>query len=161
MPIFDRSVSPRHLLPLRDETRRTLVGRVLAAFRSDYPDIQFDVLWGSTTCNAQAWRDADGRRRVRLYGGLARHKAIGCDALIFALGHEVGHHIGGIPVHDKFPWLSCECVADRHAQSTVSRMSPTPRRSLANALRQLAAARGEESRGRRGALFCPHGGPDA
>jgi hypothetical protein len=159
MPIFDRSVPSRHLLPPDDAARRALVERVLALFRRRYPDIRFDVLWDSATCNAQAWRDGDGRSRVRLYGGLARHKAVGREALVYALGHEVGHHRGDAPVHPRFPWLSCECVAERQAQAAVSRLSRTPRRSLAAAQAQLAAARGAGSAGRAASRFCPHGGP--
>ena len=57
--------------------------------------------------NAQAFLDG-GRKRVRLYGGLVRHRKIGSAGLAVALAHETGHHLAGPPYLQFYHWLSSE-----------------------------------------------------
>lgn len=57
--------------------------------------------------NAQAFIDGD-KKRVRLYGGLVRHRYIGSAGLSVALAHESGHHLGGAPYLRSYRWLSSE-----------------------------------------------------
>lgn len=57
--------------------------------------------------NAQAFVDGD-KKRVRLYGGLVRHRYIGSAGLAVALAHETGHHLGGAPSMKYLHWLSSE-----------------------------------------------------
>jgi hypothetical protein len=57
--------------------------------------------------NAQAFLE-DQTRRVRLYGGLVRHRKIGFAGLAVTLAHETGHHLGGPPHLRFYQWLSSE-----------------------------------------------------
>jgi hypothetical protein len=95
---------------------RRRVDDLLERFRASFPQIEYDVLWVSRTCNAQAFV-ADGRRCVRLYGGLARHKRMTVAGLAWVLAHETGHHVGGAPFHELQPYLSSEERADRWART--------------------------------------------
>lgn len=79
--------------------------------------------------NAQAFLDG-GVKRVRLFGGLVRHRRIGSAGLAVALAHETGHHLGGPPFHFAYRWLSSEEQADKWA--------------LAVGLRELFGERGAE-----------------
>lgn len=57
--------------------------------------------------NAQAFL-LGGKKCVRLYGGLVRHRRIGSAGLAVALAHETGHHLGGAPYLPYHRWLSSE-----------------------------------------------------
>lgn len=57
--------------------------------------------------NAQALGDPICRR-VRLFGGLIRHRSLTSAALTFVVAHETGHHLGGEPRHPVLHWLSSE-----------------------------------------------------
>lgn len=57
----------------------------------------------------------DGRRHVRLYGGLARHRRLSVAGIAWVLAHETGHHLGGPPAHSHYFWLSSEERADEWA----------------------------------------------
>ena len=97
------------------EPRRELVCDLLERFSRCFVEIEYEVLWASATVNAQAVRIID-RRCVKLYGGLARHPAIGRAGLACVLAHETGHHLGGAPFHEYLPWLSSEDRADEWAE---------------------------------------------
>lgn len=47
-------------------------------------------------------------KRVRVFGGLVRHRKIGAAGLAFVLAHETGHHLGGAPFLSYYHWLSSE-----------------------------------------------------
>ena len=71
-----------------------------------FDDISFRLEWGDPTVNAIAFgnngRDSAGnltspdfgKRTVVLFGGMARHPALGLEGLSIILAHEVGHHYG-------------------------------------------------------------------
>jgi hypothetical protein len=103
------------LPPALFEARRELIRELLQSFSRGFKEIEFEVLWASATVNAQAVRIVD-RRCVKLYGGLARHPAIGRAGLACVLAHETGHHLGGPPFHEYLPWLSGEGRADQWAE---------------------------------------------
>ena len=110
MPIFDAPARPGMLRPITPDMKaavEALVGR----FRTAFPQLDFEIAWRSDTVNARALRGT-GRRRICLYGGMARHKMIGEDGLALTLAHEIGHVLGGRPRHPYHFWLSCEGVAD-------------------------------------------------
>jgi hypothetical protein len=67
--------------------------------------------------NAQAFLDGN-KKRVRLYGGLVRHRQIGVDGLAVALAHETGHHLAGAPYLPFHRWLSDEQRATEWALTT-------------------------------------------
>jgi hypothetical protein len=110
VPIFD--IPPRKgSLRAIDTELKTRTEALVARFREVFADLDFEIAWNSDTVNARALFGRP-RNKIVLYGGLARHKAIGEDGLALALAHEVGHLLGGRPRHPYHFWLSCEGVAD-------------------------------------------------
>ncbi|GKQ54916.1 hypothetical protein [Bradyrhizobium sp. Ce-3] len=102
--------------PVSDASARACRGELLCAILSDFrhafPDLLFELDEGSATVNAQAFMRRS-HRVVRIYGGLAYHAAMNADGLVFALLHEVGHHLsrgGRLAANAE---LGCECAADR------------------------------------------------
>lgn len=89
---------------------RTLINR----FQVQWPELAYDMDLGVQLANAQAFLD-QGTRRIRLYGGLVRHRRIGTAGLAVALAHETGHHLGGPPFLPYMKWLSSEERADEWA----------------------------------------------
>jgi len=114
--IFGTATPQRLLRPVHDERHRRRVEHLVNQFAVTFPEISYDVLWASRTRNAQAfvW---DGRKSVRLYGGIARHAGISIATIAWILAHETGHHLGGYPYHPHFPWISSESRADDWATS--------------------------------------------
>ena len=84
---------------------------LVALFRAAFPAIDFEIAWDSDTVNARALY-GQPRKRVRLYGGLVRHRMVEKEGLALTLAHEVGHLLGGRPRDLYHHWLSCEGVAD-------------------------------------------------
>lgn len=115
-PVLLGKSTPNRLLSRLSDGRRRRVEGVVQQFRNAFPEIEYDILWSSRTCNAQAFVD-EGGRRVRLYGGLARHKKVSIAAIAWVVAHETGHHLGGPPFHPRFPWISAEQRADAWAAS--------------------------------------------
>jgi len=114
--LFTEPVSVHRLLEKDNPERTVLLDRLFAALRHAFPDIEFQLLPRLDLYNAEAIRSGE-RRRVKLYGGLAYHRAVGRDALTFAALHEIGHHLAPGPRLPWNPWLACECAADAWAQS--------------------------------------------
>jgi hypothetical protein len=98
-------------------------------------------LWRSPSVNAQAYR-LGPLRRVRLYGGLARHRALGPEGLALAVAHEIGHHEAGPPFDGPSSWMSSDERADRWVvQSGLPRLwgKAAARKLLAVGIAQLSA----------------------
>lgn len=120
--LFSATSPSGDLHPLDAARPRRIAEAVLGRCRFQFPTIACDVLWRSDSVNAQAYRL--GRRRcVRIYGGLARHRALGPEGLAIALVHEIGHHEAG-PPFDHWSGLICSDErADRWAvQSGLPRL---------------------------------------
>jgi hypothetical protein len=107
MPLFDASVPRRLLWPIDAPWPRRRARALVAKFQSRFPEILYDIDLDVELANAQAFIK-DGRKRVRLYGGLVRHRRIGSAGLAVALAHETGHHMGGEPYLQFYHWLSSE-----------------------------------------------------
>jgi hypothetical protein len=107
MPLFDAPVSRRLLWPLAAPWPRRRARQLIGEFQNEFPKLVFDVNLEVEIANAQAFLDGK-KKRVRLYGGLARHRKIGSAGLSFALAHETGHHLGGPPHLPYYHWLSSE-----------------------------------------------------
>lgn len=105
----------RLMSPPSDALKHRVEG-VVEQFRKAFPEIDYDILWSSRTCNAQAFVE-EGQKRVRLYGGLARHRAMSVAGIAWVLAHETGHHLAGRPFHAQFSWISSEERADEWAAS--------------------------------------------
>jgi hypothetical protein len=80
---------------------------MIERFQTCFPELSYDMDLGVDLANAQAFVD-HGIRRVRLYGGLVRHRRIGRAGLAVALAHETGHHLAGPPFLQFYRWLSSE-----------------------------------------------------
>lgn len=70
--------------------------------------------WMNGTVNAYATR-FDNVRVIIMFGGLARHKAIGVEGMAYVACHEVGHHLGGSPKRQAGDWSVTEGGADYFA----------------------------------------------
>jgi hypothetical protein len=111
------NVSKRLLRPLCDGRHRARVERLVDRFAAVYKAIKYEIIWSSSTCNAQAFL-LDGRRHVRLYGGLARYRRLSAAGLAWIVAHETGHHMGGEPRDSYYFWLSAEKAADDWAATS-------------------------------------------
>lgn len=80
---------------------------MIKRFQACFPELTYDMDLCVNLANAQAFLDA-GKKRVRLYGGLVRHRKIGAAGLALTLSHETGHHLGGAPHLEYYHWLSSE-----------------------------------------------------
>lgn len=96
------------------EERMNLLKSVFSDFNRAFRNIEFELDERSRTVNAQAIMHRD-TRLVRLYGGLGFHPLMGEDGIVFALLHEVGHHLASGGRLAFCQDLGCECAADRWA----------------------------------------------
>jgi hypothetical protein len=107
MTLFDSTV-PRHLLwPINAPWPRRRAQAIIKQFQKTFPNVVYDMDLRVELANAQAFLD-QGNKRVRVYGGLVRHRKIGTAGLAVAIAHETGHHLGGPPYLQFYRWLSSE-----------------------------------------------------
>jgi hypothetical protein len=106
------------VLPSRriQQRRRRVVLDLFDKFGRAFPEITYELVWGSATVNSQAWRFAS-KQYVRVYGGLVRHPTMTTPGLALMLAHETGHHLGGPPYDPSMPWISWQGQADYWAAS--------------------------------------------
>jgi hypothetical protein len=107
LPIFDDIISPKEVWPVEAKWPLRRANALIERFRAHFPDIHYDIYWETRLMNAQAYIGEKGRS-VRLYGGLGRHRRIGVEGIAFALAHETGHHLGGLPHHKFYTTISSE-----------------------------------------------------
>jgi hypothetical protein len=117
VPVFDDIISPSLVWPVEARWPLRRAQTLLERFRSQFPNIYFDMYWETRLMNAQAYIGEKGRS-VRLYGGLGRHLEVGVEGIAFALAHEVGHHLGGEPHHEFYTTISSEERANEWAEQT-------------------------------------------
>lgn len=120
LPEWMETAQPGMLKPLDDTVTLAKTRQIEALFKGFYEDITFDLDWNNNTVNAIAFQDSNGRKHVRMYGGLARHVAIRKEGLALVYAHEVGHHYGGCPRYPE-SWASCEGQADYWGAKTSMR----------------------------------------
>jgi hypothetical protein len=107
MPLSDRAVPSKLLWPTKAPWPRRRARWVMHRFEACFAAITYDMDLEVGLANAQAFV-AQRSRRVRLYGGLVRHRRIGLAGLALVLAHETGHHLAGPPYLAYYPWLSSE-----------------------------------------------------
>ena len=73
-----------------------------SVFYQNGETLTFKRDWSEGIVNAYAYKQ-DSNAFVVINGGLARYPGITMDAVALTACHEVGHHIGGIPVKKKGP----------------------------------------------------------
>lgn len=125
--IIDSPQNIEDLRPAASPEPRRRAKALLAHFQTSFPGIGYELAWYSDSVNAQAFTYRN-RRRVRLYGGLARHRKISRAGIAFALAHETGHHLAGAPFDPTYFWLSSEARADAWALSEGMIQAFGPRR---------------------------------
>ncbi|HWU43137.1 MAG TPA: hypothetical protein VN132_06855 [Bdellovibrio sp.] len=79
--------------------------------------LKINRLWSDGTVNASAQKSGN-TRILNMYGGLARHKAIGVEGMALVVCHELGHHNGGAPKVGSWwgdAWATNEGGADYYA----------------------------------------------
>lgn len=131
--------SPQNLDELKSTASpepRRWARSVLSVFQASFPGIGYELAWYSDSVNAQAFIYRN-RKRVRLYGGLARHRRISRAGIAFALAHETGHHLAGAPFDPTYFWLSSEARADEWALREGMIQAFGPKRGRAMALKGL------------------------
>lgn len=131
--------SPQNLDDLKPATSpepRRWAESLLSLFQASFPGIGYELAWYSDSVNAQAFVYRN-RKRVRLFGGLARHRRISRAGIAFALAHETGHHLAGAPFDPTYFWLSSESRADEWALREGMIHAFGPRRGRAMALKGL------------------------
>jgi hypothetical protein len=116
MPIFDEPARAMSLWPRSARWPIRRARAVLRRFQAQWPGLSYDLDLSVSLVNAQAFLDGDVRR-VRLFGGLVRHRKVRSAGLVVALAHETGHHLGGPPFHEYYKWLSTEDRANEWAQT--------------------------------------------
>ncbi len=94
--------------------RRALLDRLSDVNRKAFPGVEVLIYEANPSFNAQALR-VKGKRNVTLFGGLAFNRRLGKDGLLFAILHEIGHHLAPGPRITRTNTLSCDCAADRWA----------------------------------------------
>ena len=96
----------------RSAARYTLLTRLCELSRQIFPNINFLVQEDNSSFQAQAYV-RDGQQIVSVFGGLAFHGCVQKDGLLFAVLHEVGHHVARGPRITRTDPRSCDCAADR------------------------------------------------
>jgi hypothetical protein len=75
-------------------------------------NLEVERNWTDPTVNAYAEQEGS-KWSVSMFGGLARHKTITEDGFYLVICHEIGHHLGGVPLYSyKSSWASTEGQAD-------------------------------------------------
>ncbi|MDG0816706.1 hypothetical protein [Bdellovibrio svalbardensis] len=84
--------------------------------------LKINRLWSDGTVNASAQKSGN-TRILNMYGGLARHKAIGVEGMALVVCHELGHHNGGAPKSAGWysTWATNEGGSDYFATSKCLR----------------------------------------
>jgi hypothetical protein len=134
--ILDSPQNLDDLKPAASPEPRRWAKDLLSLFQASFPVIGYEVAWYSDSVNAQAFIYRN-RKRVCLYGGLARHRRISRAGIAFALAHETGHHLAGPPFDPTYFWLSSEARADEWALSEGMIRTFGPKRGRAMALKGL------------------------
>jgi hypothetical protein len=117
--VFDPPLDvPRQMLrPRGDAAWQRKAAAVMKRFQCTFPEISYDIVWEVDAFNGVAWREIS-QPRVRLYGGLLRHRKIHLEGIALIFAHETGHHYGGPPRDNIYTWMSIERQADLWAAQT-------------------------------------------
>lgn len=144
---------------------RRLARALLARFQEAFPGVEYELAWYSDSVNAQAYIRHNSKR-VRVYGGLARHRRISRAGMAYAMAHETGHHLAGAPFDRTYSWLSSEIRADEWAfhEGLIKVFGPKQGAAVAvEGLTELIAVSppNDTSRSHRQQLLKEHAGVDS
>jgi hypothetical protein len=95
----------------RSSGRYALLKRLFEISGRVFPNIELRIQEANPSFHAQAYV-LDGRQIVTLLGGLAFHGCLQKDGLLFAILHEIGHHVAPGPRITRIDPRSCDCAAD-------------------------------------------------
>jgi hypothetical protein len=96
----------------RSSERHALLNYLSDFSRKTFPTVEVLIYEASPSFNAKAF-SVRGQQIVTLFGGLAYNSRIRKDGLLFAILHEIGHHLAPGPRITRTNTLSCDCAADR------------------------------------------------
>ena len=106
------SLSPVTTGQDRSSERHALLKTLSGFAKEAFPTVEVLIYEASLLFNAMSF-SIKGQQIVALYGGLAYNGRIGKDGLLFAVLHEIGHHLAPGPRITRTSTLSCDCAADR------------------------------------------------
>lgn len=95
----------------RSSERYGLLKRLSEISRKVFPNIELRIQETNPSFHAQAYVQGD-RQIVTLLGGLAFHRCLQKDGLLFTILHEIGHHVAPGPRITPTDPRSCDCAAD-------------------------------------------------
>ena len=95
----------------RSNERRALLNRLSEFSRGAFPSVEVVIYEANSSFNAMAF-SVGQQQIVTLFAGLAFNRHMGKDGLLFAILHEIGHHLAGGPRITRTSPLSCDCAAD-------------------------------------------------
>src|SRR4051812_30051300 len=125
----------------RSSERYTLLRRLSEISRNVFPKIELQIHETNPSFHAQAYV-LEGRQVVTLLGGLAFHDCLRQDGLLFAILHEIGHHVAPGPRITPTDTRSCDCAADCWAVGEGRRLFSSHGMTLdtASALNEIESA---------------------
>lgn len=82
-------------------------------------ELKMEKLWSNSLVNASASRDGN-TWFVNMYGGLARRPEVTADAFLLVVCHEMGHHLGGVPLKTG-RWAASEGQSDYFAAQVCAK----------------------------------------
>lgn len=83
--------------PITDEVVPDVVEQLFAQFKRYHPEIDFYLDWSNGTVNAQSFTFFDQRKKVVLFGGLARRSCLYYEGLCFIIAQCVARLTGHTP----------------------------------------------------------------
>jgi hypothetical protein len=95
----------------RSSQRYALLKQLCEISREVFPDIEIRIQKADASFHAQAYVLED-RHIVTLFGGLAFHRCLQKDGLLFTILHEIGHHVAPGPRITPTDPRCCDCAAD-------------------------------------------------
>ena len=105
--------------PITDETIPLLLEQIFAQFKLYYPAVDFYLDWSNDTVNAQSFVFFDQRKKVVLFGGLARRSCLFYEGLCFVVAQCVSRLSGLAPTTAQ--GITYVGAADFYAISNVIR----------------------------------------
>lgn len=112
---FGASVVGENHSGISEEEFQKALSRVVdhyrPAFKEQGREVTLSLDWLNPTANAltgQMYKRAE----FYFFGGLARAKYMTTDGLMFVACHEVGHHLGGLPLNATYRWATSEGGSD-------------------------------------------------
>jgi hypothetical protein len=106
--------------PTTDDVVPRLINQIFTQFKIYYPDVDFYLDWSNDTVNAQSFVFFDQRKKVVLFGGLARRSCLYYEGLCFIVAQCVARLSGQTPATPAPGNITYVGAADFFAINVVS-----------------------------------------